>query len=149
VDENRVVVYGDNATLVLDRDGNRILSLPVSPAAAQLSRLDLILLTPGRLRDYDVRDGAEVHAWPLPDVPAGPACAWRTCDENRLVLADAAEGLVAYVLDDRLHVLRLADGADETLGPASLARFMDDGLVYADGSRLHLVPFSQLPLRAF
>jgi len=30
--------------------------------------------------------------------------------------------------------------------PGILARFMDAGLVYADCSRLHLVPFDRLPL---
>ncbi|HEU5279614.1 MAG TPA: hypothetical protein VFU26_12010 [Gaiellaceae bacterium] len=149
VNDGHVVAYGDNETIVLDRDGNRLMSLPVSPRAAQLSGIHLILLTRGQLRDYDIRGAAPLHTWTLPDVSSGPVCAWRTCDTNRLVLNDAAQGLVAYTLDGRLHLLRLVDGADSVVGTATLARFMDDGLVYADGSRLHLVPFARLPLLAF
>jgi WD40 repeat protein len=149
VNDGRVVAYGDNETIVLDRDGNRLMSVPVSPQAAQLSGNHLILLTRVQLRDYDIHGAAPVHTWPVPDVPSGPVCAWRTCDTNRLVLNDAAQGLVAYTLDGQLHLLRLVDGADSVVGPGRLARFMDDGLVYADGSRLHLARFSALPLRGF
>jgi hypothetical protein len=141
VNDGRFVAYGDNATLVIDRDGNRLLSLPVSPAAAQLSRNHLVLLMRGQLRDYDVRSAELLHAWPLLDVPTGPVCGWRICNNNQLVLADAANGLVAYVLDGDVHLLRLANGADTVVGPGSLARFMDLGLVYADGARIHLVPY--------
>lgn len=144
VSEGRVVAYGDNATLVLDRDGRELASLPISPLAAQLSGDQLILITPGALRDYDIRGASPLHTWPLPDVSAGPVCGWRSCDQNRLVLSDAARGLVAYILDGQLHVLRLADGADMTLDAASLARFMDDGLVYADGARIHFLPWTSL-----
>ena len=147
VDQNRVVAYGNNATLLLDRDGNQLLSLPISPLAAQLAGTDLVLLLHGELRDYDTRSGTLLHVWRLPDVTSGPECAWRACSDNRLVLNDAAQGLVAYTLDAHVHVLRLADGADATVAAATVARFMDDGLVYADGTRLRLVPFDQLPLR--
>jgi hypothetical protein len=145
----RVVAYGTNATLVFDRDGAQVVSIPVSPQAAQLAGNDLVLVTDGELRDYDIRGAAPLHTWKLPDMTSGPVCGWRYCDQPRLVLTDAARGLVAYVLDGQLHLLRLADGADRSLGYASDARFMDAGLVYADGARLRLVPFDQLPLRAF
>jgi hypothetical protein len=46
-------------------------------------------------------------------------------------------------------VLAAADGADADVAQGTISRFMDEGLVYADGSRLHLVPFSRLPLRGF
>jgi hypothetical protein len=46
-----------------------------------------------------------------------------------------------------VHLLRLADGADRLVGPGTLARFMDAGLVYADGARIHLIPYDGLPLR--
>jgi hypothetical protein len=49
-----------------------------------------------------------------------------------------------YVLDDQVHLLRLADGRDTTIGPGTYARFMNAGLVYADGARIHLVPYEQL-----
>jgi len=32
------------------------------------------------------------------------------------------------------------------VGAGTLARFMDAGLVYADGARLHVVPYDRLPL---
>jgi hypothetical protein len=149
VDDSRVLAYGDNETLVIDRSGRRLLSLAVSPQAARLAGNDAVLLVHGQLRDYDVRDAALLHVWALPDVTSGLPCGWRLCFPQRLTLGDAARGLVAYVLDRQLHVLRLADGADAVVGQASLARFMDGGLVYADGARLRLVPFSQLPLRSF
>jgi hypothetical protein len=149
VDDGRVLVYGDNETIVLDRDGNKLVSFPVSPQAAQLAGVHAVLLVHGQLRDYDVRSAALLHTWNLPDVPAGPVCGWRLCFPQRLTLNDAKNGLVAYILDGKLHVLRLADGADAVVGQASLARFMEAGLVFADGSRLRLVPFSQLPLRGF
>jgi len=62
-------------------------------------------------------------------------------------LQDAAQGLVSYVVDAHVHLLRLRDGADAVVGPGSLARFMNAGLVYADEARIHLAPFAQLPLR--
>jgi hypothetical protein len=65
------------------------------------------------------------------------------------VLDDAARGLAVYVLDGEIHVLRLIDGADRVVAKGTLARFLDAGLVYADGSTLRLVPFEQLPLRGF
>jgi hypothetical protein len=64
------------------------------------------------------------------------------------VLEDASRGLVAYTLDGNVHVLRLADGADRVVAHGSTARFLTAGLVYADGSRLHLVSYAKLPLRA-
>ena len=148
VNEGRVVAYGDNSTIVIDRNGNRLLTLPVSPQAAQLSNNDLVLLVNGELRDYDVRDGALLHTWTMPNVPSGPVCGWRHCETVRLVLNDVARGRVVYILDSTLHLLRLADGADVAIGPASLARFMDDGLVYSDGARIHFVGYPQLPLNA-
>jgi hypothetical protein len=147
VDQGRVVAYGTNATLLLDRDGHQVLSLPISPVAAQLAGSDLVLLVQGQLRDYDSHNGALLHTWPMPDVTSGPECAWRECSAARLVLEDAAQGLVAYTLDGHVHVLRLADGADATIAAGTLARFIDAGLVYADGSNLRLVPFDHLPLR--
>jgi hypothetical protein len=149
VDGNRVVVYGDNETLVVGYDGRRLLSLAVSPAAAQLSGSELLLALRGRLLVYDARGAQLLHSWPLPDLPPGPFCVWRTCPPHALTFHDAASGLAAYTVDGNLHVLRTADGADAVVARASLARFMDDGLVYADGSRLHLVPFASLPLRGF
>jgi hypothetical protein len=149
VDQDRVVAYGTNATLLLDRDGHELLSLAVSPLAAQLAGPDLVLLLHGQLRDYDARSGDLLHTWPLPEVASGPECAWRTCSDERLVLHDAAQGLVVYTLDGQVHLLRLADGADMPFAAGTTACFTDIGLVYADGARIRLVPFGRLPLRAF
>jgi WD40 repeat protein len=147
VDGGRVVAYGANETRVLNRDGKQLLSIPVSPLAAQLSGSDLVLVLQGQLRDYDVATGELRHSWPLADVPSGAECDLRCGGPYRLVLEDAERGLVAYLLDGRVHLLRLRDGADTVVAAAQLARFMDTGLVYADGSRLHLVPFDRLPFR--
>jgi hypothetical protein len=64
----------------------------------------------------------------------------------RLELEDAARGLAAYVLEGEVHVVQLENGADTTIAKGTTARFMADGLVYADGADLHLVPFGMLPM---
>jgi Tol biopolymer transport system component len=146
VDDDRIVVYGDNETLLLDRNGMARLSIPFSPRAAQLADRDLVLLDRGELRHYDADSGAHEHTWPLPDVASGAPSGWpRNHGLPRLVLQDAARGLVAYVLDGDVHVLRLADGADTVVAQGTAAGFMDSGLVYAEGTRLHYVPFGRLP----
>jgi NADPH-dependent 2,4-dienoyl-CoA reductase/sulfur reductase-like enzyme len=62
------------------------------------------------------------------------------------VLEDVARGLAVYVLDGEVHLLRLRDGADRVVAAGTLARFMDTGLVYADGARIRMTPFARLPL---
>jgi hypothetical protein len=148
VDGNRVVAFGDRATLLLDRDGRTLLTIPVAPTAAQLSGNDLVVLVPGALRDYDASSGGLLDTWALPDVPNGRVC-WLRCLNVQLSLEDASHGLVAYVLDRQVHLLRLADGADKVVARGRAPRLMDAGLVYADGSRLWVVPYAKLPLRAF
>jgi Tol biopolymer transport system component len=152
VDSGRVVAGGDNETWLLDQSGARLLALPVSPRAAQLSGRDLVVFGRGELLHYDAVTGALLHAWPLPDVSVGHECGSPNssrCFANRaqLVLEDLARGLVAYVLDGQVHELRLADGADAVVATGTLARFVDAGLVYVEGPRLQLVPFDRLPLR--
>ena len=144
VDRGRVVAYGRNETRILDGEGAQLLSIPVSPLAAQLAGDDLVVLLRGELRVYDAERGALRRSWPLADVASGGPCDLR-CAAARLVLHDAARGLATYVLDGKVHVLRLADGADSVVAAGTLAAFVDAGLVYADGSRLHLVPFARLP----
>jgi hypothetical protein len=41
----------------------------------------------------------------------------------------------------------LSDGADRVVGYGTLARFMNAGLVYADGARIWHTPYDRLPLR--
>jgi WD40 repeat protein len=149
VDSGRIVAGGENATVVLDASGRQLNSVPVSPLAAQISGSDLVILVRGQLLDYDAATGGRLHAWPLPDVPSGGECGsphygtWE-CGQPRLVLEDAARGLVTYILDGKVHVLRLADGVDMTVNTGTLARFTDTGLVYATGNQLRMIPFSEL-----
>jgi len=151
VDAGQIAAGGDNELLLLDGAGTQLLSVPIHALAAALSGKDLVALERGRLRHHDAESGALLHTWPLPDVPSGRRCGSlnlsRCYAPPRLVLEDAARGLVTYVLDEQVHVLRLADGADAVVARGSAARFMDSGLVYTDGSRLRLVPFDELPLR--
>lgn len=151
VDDGRVLAGGDNETWLVDGNGTRLLAIPVSASAAQLSGRDLVLVRRGELRHYDAT-GALLYVWPLSDVAAGRECASpnpNRCGraQSELVLEDAARGLVTYVLDGQVHVLRLADGVDAVVGAGTLARFIDAGLVYVDGARLQLVRFDRLPPR--
>jgi Tol biopolymer transport system component len=130
VDDSRIVAIGDNAVVILDWTGKRLLAVDVKASAAQLSGRDLVILAGGRLMHFDASTGSELHAWPIAGSPT---------------LQDAARGLAAYVVDGQVHVLRLADGRDVVVAAGTLARFLDDGLVNADGARLHLVPFERLP----
>lgn len=155
VESGRIVVSGDNATLVLDANGTELLSLPVPTQAAQLTGSDLVLLLPGAVRGYDAVTGALLHTWPLPDVSFGGFCGlprW-ACGSPRLRLEGAARGLVAYVLDGKLHLLRLRDGADAVVADATAAQLDDSGLFYTYRTtgiwpgRIRFVPVDQLPLR--
>jgi Tol biopolymer transport system component len=144
VDRDRIVVAGDNETRVLDRDGRQLLSVPVSPVAAQLDAHHLVVLVDGALRDYVYPGGTLLQTWPLPAVPLGRPCSIYgdpTCPEAaRLVLHDAAYGLAAYVLDGYVHLLLLTDGNDEVVATGTAARFFEGGLAYADGARVHVLP---------
>ena len=154
-DAGRIVVSGDNATLVLDPDGRQLLSLPISTQAAQLAGPDLVLLVRGALRDYDVTTGELLHTWPLPDTASGGFCGVPLflCGSPRLRLEDAANGLVAYVLDGQIHLIQLGNGRDVSLHAGTIARFGNGGLFYAYQAsgiwpgRIRFVPFDQLPLR--
>ena len=155
VEGGHIAAHGNNGIVVLDSDGTELSFIPVKPSAAALSGGALIVLLQGELREYDWANGSLVHSRPLPSVAAGPDCPFgikfgcpgESRAEVPLRLQDAAHGLVAYVLDDQVHLLRLTDGKDVTIAAGSHARFIDTGLVDADGSRLHLVPFDKLPLR--
>jgi hypothetical protein len=149
VDGGRIVGGGENATVLYDASGKQLLSVPVSPLAAQLSGSDLVILVRGQLLVYDAATGARLHAWPLPDVPSGAECGsvyggWE-CRGAQLVLEDARQGLAAYLFNGQVHVIQLASGVDVEIGKATAARFVNEGLVYADGAELHLVTFGKLP----
>jgi len=152
VEQGRVVVSGDNSTLVLDSEGQQLLALPVSTTAAQLARSDLVVIVPGALRDYDVVSGALLHSWPLPDVSYAGSCGVPSyvCASVHLRLVGEASGIAAYLLDGRLHVLRLGDGADKVVGDATAAALDDSGLAYAYRAggtwpgRVRFIPFGML-----
>ena len=152
VDDGRIAAGGDNALLVLDRNGAQLLSVPIRAAAASLSGPDLVVLVPGQLRHYDAESGALLHTWPLPEVPSGHTCGslnvGRCYPSPRLLLEDGARGLVTYIFDGQVRVLRLSDGADAVVASGVAAGFVDSGLVYADGSRLRHVPFDRLAVRS-
>jgi Tol biopolymer transport system component len=153
VDSGRIVAGGDNATVIYDASGKELLAVPVSPLAAQLTGSNLVILEQGHLLVYDATTGAQLHDWPLPNVPSGSECAsphgatWECSRNAQLVLEDAARDLAVYVVNDEVHVVQLQNGTDTTIGKGTLARFMNAGLVYADGAKLRLVPFGQLPVR--
>jgi Tol biopolymer transport system component len=131
VDRGRVVATGDNAVVVLEADGRRLLNVFVRARGAQLSASDLVVAVGDELRHYDVASG-ELRRTSV--VPA------------RASLQDVSRGLALYVLDGQVHLWRLADGASATVAPGLHARFLDQGLVVADGRRLRLLPFDGLPL---
>jgi hypothetical protein len=76
------------------------------------------------------------------DFYGDPSC----LDARRLKLGDFEHGLAAYTLDGQVHLLRLSDGADKIVAPGTLPRFVDRGLIYADGARVRVLPFDRLPL---
>jgi Tol biopolymer transport system component len=150
VADDHIVASADFATVVYDRNGRQLLSLPIAALGAQLDGADVVVLVQRELRDYDLHSGRLLHASPLPDVGSGSECASpHYCDRTppRLLLEDARGGLVTYVLDGEVHIRRLVDGADAVVAPGSRARFFDGGLVYVSGARLSVVPYDQLPLR--
>jgi len=149
VDENRIVASGNNETRILAANGTILLSLPVPTLAAQLSGSQLVLAAGSSLRVYDAASGELKATWPLPSEPASHDCDGYddpSCSRRTITLEDIAHGLAAYILDGQVHLLRLSDGADRTVAAGSLARFTNTGLVYADGARIWLTRYDQLPL---
>jgi hypothetical protein len=150
VDAGRIVVSGQNETRILAADGTILLSLPVPTLAAQLSGSDLVIASRGALRVYNAVTGTLRATWALPAQPAGHDCDLfgdPSClNPAPLTLGGLSHGVAVYVVDGQVHLLRIADGADRVVGPGTLPRFMDAGLVYADGARIRLVPFERLPL---
>jgi Tol biopolymer transport system component len=153
VDENRIVVSGTNETRILAPDGTILLSVRVPTLAAQLSGSQLVLAVGNTLRVYDADSGALDATWPLPTGPAGHDCntygdpSCTGSPRPPVTLEDVAHGLAAYILNGQVHVLRLSDGVDRLVAPGTLARFVDGGLVYADGARIWLTAYDQLPLQ--
>ena len=150
VAQGRVVAGGDNETRVYDGLGALLVSVPISPAAAQLDGSDLVIAVRGTLRVHDAATGVLRHGWSLPDAPVAAPCARLACRRDAastLVLEDVARGLTAYTLNGTVHIVRLADGTDTTVASGTAARFMDAGLVVLEGSELRLLSFGRLPQR--
>ena len=59
-------------------------------------------------------------------------------------LGALAAGCPCAVVSSSPGPYRIADGADRVVAPGTLARFADDGLVFADGARIRLIPFERL-----
>jgi hypothetical protein len=145
VDGGRIVASGTNETRILDDAGNVLLSVPLPTLAAQLDGSTLVLGVGAELRVYDVTSGALEATRPLP-ATAGHDCAYigdPTCGVSPpLALGGLARGYAAYSYLGNVHLLRLADGADQLVGPGTQPRFGDAGLYYADGARIRALPFS-------
>jgi hypothetical protein len=153
VDQDRIVVSGTNETRLLSSDGHVLLTVPVPTLAAQLDGSQLVIAAGDRLQVYEARTAELLATWPMPASPVGHDCdsyADPRCNErtSHITLEDVSRGLAAYVYERRVHLLRLSDGADRAVAYGTLARFMSDGLVYADGARIWLMPYDRLPLRA-
>jgi Tol biopolymer transport system component len=153
VDQGRIVVSGTNETRIVSSDGTVLLSVPVSTLAAQLDGSQLVIAAGNELQVYDARNGALKASWPMPAVPVGHDCdifADPSCNYGaapaQVTLEDVAHDLAAYVYAGQVRLLRLSDGADRVVADGTLARFMNAGLVYANGARIWFTPYDQLPL---
>jgi hypothetical protein len=144
VDGGRIAIARSDSVEVLSGDGSSLMSVSGIPAEPQLFRSavetvlsgdELFVRAGSALRDYDVAVPTLRRTWPLPAVPPSP---------TSQMLQDVGHGLVAYVRGADIHVLRLVDGADRIVAHGMLARFIDTGLVYAEGSRLHLISWARL-----
>ena len=135
LDAGRVVVRDHGTQLeVIALDGRQLLTvapgLPVLQAA--LDGNDLVVLVTEGLRVYDATTGVLEHTWPVPNTSYRVICPSATCGfENDIGLVGTAAGRVAYLVDGKLLLIRLADGATTVVGDATYARLTDAGLFYA------------------
>lgn len=154
VDQNRIVVSGTNETRVLSSDGEVLLTVPGPTLAAQLNGSELVIASGNQLQVYNVGDRSLEARWPMPAAPIGHDCdfyADPSCLGNpfaKITLEDVVHGFATYIYAGQVHLLRLSDGADRVVAYGTLARFMTDGLVYADGARIYLTPYDRLPLQS-
>jgi hypothetical protein len=121
--------------------------------AAELMGGRVVALVPGRVLEFSVASGAQVHSRVVPQVSSGGVCGMLPCPPVQLRLVDAARGLVAYILGGKLVLLRMKDGVRRVVGPATDARFGAKGLFYARNgappwpARLRFVRWQNLPVR--
>lgn len=135
LDTGRIVVRrGEGPLELLDTQGGLLRAIPLPPGeaiAAELAGDDLVVLVAGALRHYSAASGDLQHTWPLPNFPSGGFCGVPCFTRPQLQLEDTAVGLAAYILNGELHLLRLADGSDRVIGPATAAELEESGLFYA------------------
>jgi len=148
-DGRRIAALRYDNLVVYDSSGGELAAVDIRPAAAQLAGDDVVALVPNELRVY-AANGMLRRFLAVPSPSVGRDCHYYSepqCQTDaELKLQSAARGLAASVLHGGVHVLRLADGRDTVVGYGSEGRFMDDGLVYADGARIRLVGWPSLVL---
>ena len=157
VDSGRVVMRRANGVLVVRKpDGSLVRRFPGLAGrtrAAELMGNRLVVLVPGRVLQLSLATGVRLNRRTVPNVSSAGVCATLPCPQVDLRLVDAARGLVAYIHSGDLHLLRLRDGRDDVVGPATDARFGDTGLFYAFTgaapwpARIRFVPWASLPVR--
>jgi hypothetical protein len=157
VDSGRIVLREANGALVVRAASGALVR--TFPALAGLTRgaelmgNRLVVLIPAHVLDLNLANGHVLHSRALPQVPSSGVCGIQPCLPTTLRMVDAARGLVAYLRNGKLHLLRLRDGRDRTVHTATDARFGDTGLFYAYTAtgpypgRIHFVPWRSLPLR--
>lgn len=156
VDSGRVVLRDAAGKLIVRAPSGALVrqfpALAGLTRGAELMGNRLEVLVPGRILDLSVRTGHLLHTRFVPHVPSSGNCGIRPCTATPLQLVDAARGLVAYILNGKLHLLRIRDGKNRVVATATDARFGDSGLFYtyvASGAypgRIRFVPWAQLPV---
>ena len=157
VDSGRVALRRADGSIVVRNSAGAVVrafpSLAGLTHGAELMGNRLVVLIQGNLIDLNVTTGQQLHMRSLPRVPSAGVCISLPCLPTTLRLVDASRGLVAYLLSGRLHLLRLRDGHDRVVAPASDARFGDTGLFFAYQAagawpgRIRFVAWAHLPLR--
>ena len=155
VDSGRVALRRSNGSLVIRRIGGALVRRFPAPAGvhgAELMGRRMVVLAPARVRLLSIRTGAQLRMRPLPAGTSAGICGMPPCPTVNLRMVDAARGLVAYLVGGELHLLRLRDGRDEVVAPATDARFGDTGLFYSFTgaapwpARIRIVPWVALPV---
>ena len=155
VDADHVVAHGNNGLLVLDGNGAQLSFIAIKPAAAALSGANLVMLVQGELRDYDWSSGhpdpqlASTQRFYRAGLPL----------RNRLRLPRRGHSRAAAPTPrrrpraHRLHPQRPSPPPPphrrqrRHCRPGPLCPLHEQRLVYSYGSRIHLVPYDQLPMR--
>jgi hypothetical protein len=129
------LLRADGSLAVVNATGAVVSIYPVTTwgqtLAAELGGGELVQLSQGSLRHFDVMTGLLQHTWPVANVTAGGTCRRLPCPSQLLTLEDVSGGLVAYTLQGQVHVLRLSDGRDVVVAAGTRAQFVTSGLVYA------------------